>query len=154
MATCGFCGVEQPTKDLFGHQWKAHREQMLEKRSGSRHKGKKEGTREVAASGGEKRSHTLSPVHAALVEFVAQSIVVPNTPALTYGYLCARKFGFQGDIALFIQEMVDDFYTRRGMNYYQEVMGWTEIGSVLKEPGLAPSGNGQGRKAPTPSAPK
>ncbi|MFH1764176.1 MAG: hypothetical protein ABIF09_08295, partial [Gemmatimonadota bacterium] len=95
----------------------------------SRGKEKKDGRQPPPVD--TRKSQPLTPVHAALVEFVSQTFVVPNTPALTYGFLCARKFGFQGDMALFLQEVIDDFYSSRGINYYGEVLEWEDLPESL-----------------------
>lgn len=66
-----------------------------------------------------------------MLEFVGQSIQVPNTPALIYGYFCAKKMGFEGSVSEFIQEVIDDFFDARGINYYREVMQWQEAGKKI-----------------------
>ncbi len=58
------------------------------------------------------------------MEFVGEKFQLPMTPALIYGYFCARKTGFNGDMAEFLQDVIDDFYHARGINYYQEVIQW------------------------------
>src|SRR3990170_8565207 len=142
MARCGFCGVEVDHKDLWKHQWDNHPEEMKARsekgRLSPRRAGKGDGKGD---KGGPARplepkraAQPLTPVHAALVQFVSQTFVVPNTPALTYGFLCAKKFGFQGDMAPFLQEVIDDFYASRHINYYGEVLQWNGIGSALREP--------------------
>jgi hypothetical protein len=97
---------------------------------------------------------TLSPVNAALVQFATQTMVVPNTPSLLYGFLCAKKLGFKGYLALFFQEMIDDFYERRGINYFEEVMGWSRIGEMLEQPAEPVQSNGHQVPQPTGTAPR
>lgn len=144
MVKCEECGKEfKSSQGLSGHRQLVHRpsaEPSAERTDGQ--PGAGDGKRPVAPA---RRTQPLTPVHAALVQFVSQTFVVPNTPALTYGFLCARKFGFQGDMALFLQEVIDDFYASRHINYYTEVLQWDAngIGSVLKEP-VAPLSESRG----------
>lgn len=158
MAKCSVCNEDVPRDEVFKHLREKHPEEArafrekavesakqkrLQATSSPARRGNNDGakgtpppqrpTQTKGAAAPIKKAHALTPVHAALVEFTNQTFVVPNTLALTYGYICARKFGFQGDLAMFLQEVIDDFYARRGVNYYTEVTGWTEIGSALKE---------------------
>ena len=130
MAKCGFCGQDFPQKEILKHQWKAHREQKL-RQSQQAGKGGRGGAKTDDGARESKKPQPLTPVHAALVQFVSQTFIVPNTPALTYGFLCAKKFGFQGDMALFLQEVIDDFYSSRGINYYGEVLEWEDLPESL-----------------------
>ena len=65
---------------------------------------------------------------------------MPMTPALIYGYFCAEKMGFNGNVAKFRQEVPADFYQARGINYYEEVMKWEKLGkrTILEEEKLGP----------------
>ena len=141
MAKCGMCGEEVPQKELFRHQWDKHREQMREV-SGQHHrqKGQPGQPGDGQARDGQRppreaarKPAALSPINAALVEFVNQTFVIPNNPALVYGFLCAKKLGFEGDMGMFLMEVIDDFYDRRHMNYYQEVAGWDGIGDAIRQ---------------------
>ena len=76
---------------------------------------------------GAQTNIVFNPVQAAILQFVGQTMVVPNTPALIYGYFCARKYGFVGNVAEFLQEVIDGyFYEFKGINYYEEVQGWVD----------------------------
>jgi len=45
---------------------------------------------------------------------------------------CAKKHGFEEDIAMSLMEVIDDFYSSRGINFYGEVMGWEGIGEAIR----------------------
>jgi len=136
MAKCKFCGEEVPQKELFKHFNEKHREEMAEVRRNAARvkkegKGSKEQTKKEPAS---KKVTSPSLIEAAMLEFVGQTIVVPNTPALIYGYFCAKKYGFEGSVGEFLTEVIDDFYQARGINYYQEVQeGWQGIGKEISQ---------------------
>lgn len=136
MAKCKYCGEEIPQKELFQHFNKEHPEEMAEARkkgAKERWKGKKQQTDSPQDTTKEKLT-APSLVEAALLEFVGQTIVVPNTPALIYGYFCAKKYGFVGSVGEFLQEVIDDFFQARGVNYYEEVQaGWQGIGSTISQ---------------------
>jgi len=135
MATCKFCGEEVPQKELFRHFNTRHPEEMKEVR-------RKAGKSKVAAAAETakkekvlKSDSTMNPIQAAIMEFVGEKLQLPMTPALIYGYFCAKRMGFEGNVAEFLQEVIDDFYQARGINYYEEVMKWEEIGkrTILEE---------------------
>jgi len=133
MALCKFCGDEVPQKELFKHFNEEHPDEMREMRSkgGKAKAGKTKGDGDLQHK--QKVKTTSSLVEAAMLEFVGQTIVVPNTPALIYGYFCAKKYGFEGSVGEFLTEVIDDFYQARDMNYYEEVSGWQEIGKATLE---------------------
>ena len=123
MAKCKFCGMDVPQLELFKHFNTQHPEEMKEaRRKGGKGKG-------VAAKERVLKSDvTLNPVQAAIMEFVGEKLQLPMTPALIYGYFCAKKMGFDGNVAEFLQEVIDDFFQARGLNYYEEVMTWSQTG--------------------------
>jgi hypothetical protein len=125
MVKCKTCGEEIPQKEILKHYKTAH------PRRGKETKGK------AAKEEIEHRptGATMNPVQAAIMEFVGEKLQLPMTPALIYGYFCAKKMGFDGNVAEFITEVIDDFFQYRGINYYEEVMKWEEIGkkAILEE---------------------
>jgi hypothetical protein len=118
MAKCKFCGEDIPRDELFRHFNTEHPAEMKQARA---RKSKKEPEHKPTAT-------TMNPVQAAIMEFVGEKLQMPMTPALIYGYFCAKKMGFNGNVAEFLQEVIDDFFQARGINYYEEVMRWEEIG--------------------------
>lgn len=70
---------------------------------------------------------TTDPTKAALLRLEAQSYVIPNTPGIQTGYLCALKHGFPGDIALYLTVVSEDFWYGRGIDPYKEVSGWVGV---------------------------
>lgn len=94
--------------------------------------------------GSKKTDHkteatTINPVQAAILEFVGEKLQLPMTPALIYGYFCAKRMGFEGNVAEFLTEVIDDFFQARGINYYQEVTQWGVIGKkTIQEEMKAP----------------
>ena len=146
MPVCKFCLQEIPRGEFFRHLHQEHPDEMKElQRQGGLARQKKakknQGTETMAAepqkgSTGSKNKTTPTPnlVEAALLQFVGQTIVVPNTPALVYGYFCAKKYGFEGSVGEFIQEVIDDFFQARDINYYEEVQqGWEGIGRRISQ---------------------
>lgn len=127
MAKCKFCDKQDIPKDqLFSHYWQEHREQMLEQRRRQGAPVKHSKNQDKSKSQGKDYKVgivTVNPLEASTVKFVGQTLVVPKTPALIYGYFCAKKMGFEGSVAEFIQDVIDDFYEARGIDYYKEVMG-------------------------------
>lgn len=133
MAICKYCGESIPQLELFKHFNQEHPDEMRELRSKAGRSRKKKGGDIPEDPGGAaqerlKATVTMNPVQAAIMEFVGEKIQVPMTPALIYGYFCAKKMGFGGNIAEFIQDVIDDFFKSRGINYYAEVMEWEESG--------------------------
>jgi len=148
MQKCKFCGEVLPANKMFGHWNEKHPEQVMEiRRRGGQSRAKPPtspanlpGANAGDNAGGEKThiklpKSTTSLVEAAMVEFIGQSIQIPNTPALIYGYFCAKKMGFEGSLGEFIQEVIDDFFESRGINYYKEVMRWEEVGKIQSQQG-------------------
>ena len=150
MARCSICGEEIPASAVFQHRRERHpaeaqasTQKGLEKIQQVRAAAQagaggvplpsKDGKQPPAPAREARRTHPLSPVNAALVEFVNQTFVIPNNPALVYGFLCAKKLGFEGDMGMFLMEVIDDFYDRRHMNYYEEVAGWDGIGDAIRQ---------------------
>ena len=131
MARCKFCGEDIPQKELFRHFNTQHPEEMKE----ARRKGGKSKVAAQEREGRVKADSTMNPVQAAIMEFVGEKLQMPMTPALIYGYFCAKRMGFDGNVAEFLQDVIDDFYQARGINYYEEVMKWEEIGkrTILEE---------------------
>jgi len=68
----------------------------------------------------------MNPTQAMLLEFAAQRMVVPMPPSLIYGYHCFLKYGYTGEMADFLRVMIDDYFESRGINYYEEVLGWDQ----------------------------
>lgn len=128
-AKCDFCGIELAPKEKLKHHWDEHREEML--KISARRKNKKKPAKGSDQPTAKQKTDTPNLVEAAMLEFVGQTIQVPNTPALIYGYFCAKKMGFEGSIAEFLQEVIDDFYEARGINYYKEVMEWEIPGKTI-----------------------
>lgn len=136
MAKCKFCGEEVPQKEMFKHWNEKHPDEVREMRSkGGKIRMKGIASKEPTPKAEETVKHQIKPVsslvEAAMLEFVGRSIQVPNTPALIYGYFCAKKMGFEGTIAEFLNEVIDDFFEARGINYYREVMAWQETGKTI-----------------------
>lgn len=125
MAKCKLCGEEVPQTEVFKHYNTKHPER--------RQKGK--GKADAGKDSGLKATATMNPVQAAIMEFVGEKLQLPMTPALIYGYFCAKKMGFEGNVGEFLTEVIDDFFQARGINFYQEVMAWEEIGrrTILEE---------------------
>ena len=110
MARCKFCGEDIPQKELFRHFNTQHPEEMKEAR-------RRGGKGKVAAQESKLKSEsTMNPVQAAIMEFVGEKLQLPMTPALIYGYFCAKKMGFEGNVGEFLTEVIDDFFQARGIN--------------------------------------
>ena len=122
MAKCKLCGMDIPQSEVFKHYNTQHPKETQEARRKGKGKSAKEGTE------GRLTGITMNPVQAAIMEFVGEKLQMPMTPALIYGYFCAKKMGFDGNVAEFLQEVIDDFFQARSVNYYEEVMKWEEIG--------------------------
>lgn len=123
MAKCSFCGEDVPRDELFKHLNTKHAQEMKEARAL-----KKKGKETTAER--KPPATTMNPVQAAIIEFVGEKLQLPMTPALIYGYFCAKRMGFDGNVAEFLTEVIDDFFQARGINYYEEVMKWQEIGKT------------------------
>lgn len=137
MARCNFCGEDVPQKELFRHLNTQHPEEMKEvRRKAGKSKGgaAPEGTKKER-EGGIKAASTMNPVQAAIMEFTGEKLQLPMTPALIYGYFCAKKMGFDGNVGEFLTEVIDDFFQARQINYYAEVMKWEQTGktAILEE---------------------
>lgn len=141
MAICKFCKNDIPRDQLFKHLNTEHKAEMKQAREQARIK--KESSRVTVHS-----AVTMDPVQAAIMEFIGEKLQLPMTPALIYGYFCAKKMGFQGNVAQFLVDVIDDFFEARGINYYKEVMEWRKIGETISQEGLgitpkeSPSANG------------
>ena len=144
---CDFCGKEVEAKEKLKHQWAEHRDEML-KISAKRRKSKSEKSppeadktikprtaEKTAATGKAKAISAITdnPVQAAILEFVGERLQLPMTPALIYGYFCAKKMGFEGTVAEFLAEVIDDFFESREINYYAEVMKWKTGETIIPE---------------------
>jgi hypothetical protein len=129
MAICKFCKQDIPRDQLFKHLNTEHKEEMKKARKQARIKKQ-----------GSKTDHnvatTMDPVQAAIMEFIGEKLQLPMTPALIYGYFCAKKMGFEGNVAQFLVDVIDDFFEARGINYYEEVMKWGKIGEIITQEGL------------------
>lgn len=148
MAKCKFCGQNIPRDQLFKHLNTGHPEEMKKAREESRKKKAGQKEREEA----KIEAITMDPVQAAIMEFIGERLQLPMTPALIYGYFCAKKMGFEGNVAQFLVDVIDDFFAARGINYYQEVMQWRKTGEIITQEGLgltpreSPSQSGTGTK--------
>lgn len=121
MVKCKTCGRELPQKEILKHY-------KIEHPGATKGKAAKDEDRRPTTS-------TLNPVQAAIMEFVGEKLQLPMTPALIYGYFCAKRMGFEGNVGEFLTEVIDDFFQARDINYYAEVMKWEEIGkrTILDE---------------------
>ena len=129
MVRCKLCGKTVPNEEFFPHLHTEHPEEMQEIRcQPKRRKPPKTPTAmpekpdTSALEDKLQTKATLNPVQAAIMEFVGEKLQTPMTPALIYGYFCAKKMGFEGNVGEFLQDVIDDFYQARGINYYEEVM--------------------------------
>lgn len=69
---------------------------------------------------------------AAMLKLVSQTMVIPNNPAIIYGYLYAQKhMGCDGDLGEFLAAVINDFYNFRELNFYDVV--WGEMSPSLGE---------------------
>ena len=131
MAKCKLCGMDVPQLEMLKHYNTQHPKETQEaRRKGSKGKDKKD-DRGDDRGDKMKADITMNPVQAAIMEFVGEKLQMPMTPALIYGYFCAEKMGFNGNVAEFLQEVIDDFYQARGVNYYEEVMKWEKTGKAI-----------------------
>ena len=160
MQKCKYCGEALPSNQMFAHWNEKHPEKVQEsRRRGGQNRAKAakvaggnaggDGGGDGGGSGGNNAGKnevqetpkiklpksTTSLVEAAMVEFIGQSIQIPNTPALIYGYFCAKKMGFEGSLGEFIQAVIDDFFESRGINYYKEALRWEEVGKIQSRQG-------------------
>jgi hypothetical protein len=136
MALCKFCKQDIPRDQLFNHLNTEHNEEMKEARKRKRAlKGEKGGKKEVKVLQ-KSEAITMDPVQAAIMEFIGERLQLPMTPALIYGYFCAKRMGFKGNVAQFLVDVIDDFFEARGINYYKEVMEWGKIGETIIQGGL------------------
>jgi hypothetical protein len=56
------------------------------------------------------------------LKFVAKVQTIALTPPMYMSYMCAVKSGYPGTFGDWIEYVVEDFWTRRGRNPYEEIV--------------------------------
>ena len=136
MAKCEFCDWQGAAKERLKHQWDKHTVQMEDRRrKGTQHSAiRKKESKPPTETKAKLPTTTLNPIQAVLLKFVSQSVIVPMTPKLIFGFMCAQKYnGGELTFGDFLDGLVDDVFAVRGINYMQEVMEWAGPTDSQKE---------------------